>query len=419
MAPEVIRESHYDGRADVWSLGITAIEMAEGAPPHANLNPLRAIFVIPTKPAPTLADPDNWSPEMLDFVRVCCQKDPNQRHDSASLSSHPFVKQEVIALRNLHEGKVGTFHLDNESNDLHKKYAKLSAEREPGLVPLRRFMNRMQKKLQVVMKLRDNKEIIQEREQSAAHQHESNQNHYRTPQVAGMVVTDLTGGSEDFKGVVDKTVAAGAMRHVNDGDRGEASFDGTPPLHNGGTHSSLENGVSACHDGYIPPQLDLDPELQQDKLFQKKLEQVNKTFQTRLRALRAAHELALEKLVASAKLSSTNNLPMDVSSLMATAAQQNSADKESRQVIRENKGDEFLEEVVQGIAMEPPLIRHTSAPQKRNPSTSRPPKTHKRLSSSPPSTMAVLPESPTSSSEGHMRSKSAEVLRAKPHKAIV
>jgi serine/threonine protein kinase len=103
MAPEVIRESHYDGRADVWSLGITVIEMAEGAPPHSNLNPLRAIFVIPNKPAPTLADPDNWSPEMLDFVRCCCQKDPNQRHDSALLSSHPFVKQEVIALRALHE----------------------------------------------------------------------------------------------------------------------------------------------------------------------------------------------------------------------------------------------------------------------------------------------------------------------------
>jgi len=77
MAPEVIRESHYDGRADVWSLGITVIELAEGAPPHANLHPLRAIFVIPTKPAPTLADPDNWSPEMLDFVRCFAKKIPH------------------------------------------------------------------------------------------------------------------------------------------------------------------------------------------------------------------------------------------------------------------------------------------------------------------------------------------------------
>jgi serine/threonine kinase 3 len=73
-----IRESHDDGRADVWSFGITEIKMAEGAPPHSNLNPLRAIYAIPNKPAPTLADPDNWSHEMLDFVKYCCQKDPNQ-----------------------------------------------------------------------------------------------------------------------------------------------------------------------------------------------------------------------------------------------------------------------------------------------------------------------------------------------------
>ena len=85
LAPEVIRKSHYDGQADVWSLGITAMEMAEGAPPHSNLNPLRAIFVIPNKPAPTLADPDNWSPETLDFVKRirindaalnCCRHTP-------------------------------------------------------------------------------------------------------------------------------------------------------------------------------------------------------------------------------------------------------------------------------------------------------------------------------------------------------
>ena len=147
MAPEVIRESHYDGRADVWSLGITAIEMAEGAPPHANLHPLRAIFVIPTKPAPTLADPDNWSPEMLDFVRCCCQKDPNQRHDSALLSSHPFVKQEVIALRAMHRGAASTANADARA-----KYRKMAdaAKRKPGLLALRRVIEKLRPRLDAV-----------------------------------------------------------------------------------------------------------------------------------------------------------------------------------------------------------------------------------------------------------------------------
>jgi serine/threonine kinase 3 len=71
MAPEVIQESHYDGRADAWSLGIAMIEVAEGAPPHSNLNSLQTISIIHNKPAPTLADPDSWSPEMLHFDSIC------------------------------------------------------------------------------------------------------------------------------------------------------------------------------------------------------------------------------------------------------------------------------------------------------------------------------------------------------------
>ncbi|GMH67657.1 hypothetical protein TL16_g04737, partial [Triparma laevis f. inornata] len=91
MAPEVIKETSYDGKADVWSLGISCIEMAESAPPHANLHPLRAIFIIPQKPPPTLADPDQWSPAMLDFVRICLHKNPSQRPDSSMISSHQFI----------------------------------------------------------------------------------------------------------------------------------------------------------------------------------------------------------------------------------------------------------------------------------------------------------------------------------------
>mmetsp|Transcript_11467 Transcript_11467/g.33808 ORF Transcript_11467/g.33808 Transcript_11467/m.33808 type:complete len:782 (-) Transcript_11467:282-2627(-) len=158
MAPEVIKESHYDGRADVWSLGITTIEMAEGAPPHANLNPLRAIFLIPSKPAPTLADPDAWSPEMLDFIRCCCKKDPSQRHDSALLASHPFVKKEVHELRALHSQGTSTRNNANSnsrgSNHGYRRMAE-TTRRPPGLPALRRYITRMRRGLDQVRSQRD------------------------------------------------------------------------------------------------------------------------------------------------------------------------------------------------------------------------------------------------------------------------
>jgi len=99
MAPEVIRESQHDGRADVWSLGITILELAEGGPPHAHLHPLRAIFIIPQKPAPTLSDPDAWGVDLLDFTRAALMKDPEGRPDSSMLATHAFVRREVAALR--------------------------------------------------------------------------------------------------------------------------------------------------------------------------------------------------------------------------------------------------------------------------------------------------------------------------------
>lgn len=95
MPPEVIKEAYYDGKADVWSLGITTIEMAEGTPPHSSLDPLSATLAIPSKPAPTLVDPDNWGPEMVEFIDWCCKMDPTKRSDLKSLTSHRFIQQEV------------------------------------------------------------------------------------------------------------------------------------------------------------------------------------------------------------------------------------------------------------------------------------------------------------------------------------
>lgn len=102
MAPEHVRECQYDGKADIWSLGCAVIEMAQGAPPRADLHPLRAIFLIPTKDPPKLSDPQMWSSDMDDFVTSCCQKDPNQRPDAASLSAHPFIKRDVEILKAMH-----------------------------------------------------------------------------------------------------------------------------------------------------------------------------------------------------------------------------------------------------------------------------------------------------------------------------
>jgi len=91
MAPEVIQEVGYDCMADIWSLGITALEMAEGKPPYADIHPMRAIFMIPTKQAPSFRNPDIWSETFKDFLRKCLQKSPEDRQNGTQLLKHPFI----------------------------------------------------------------------------------------------------------------------------------------------------------------------------------------------------------------------------------------------------------------------------------------------------------------------------------------
>ncbi|XP_030830134.1 serine/threonine-protein kinase 3 isoform X2 [Strongylocentrotus purpuratus] len=92
MAPEVIQEIGYDCKADIWSLGITALEMAEGKPPYAEIHPMRAIFMIPTKPPPTFRDPEKWSQDFIDFTSKCLIKSPEDRATATDLLQHPFVR---------------------------------------------------------------------------------------------------------------------------------------------------------------------------------------------------------------------------------------------------------------------------------------------------------------------------------------
>ncbi|XP_028303818.1 serine/threonine-protein kinase 4-like [Gouania willdenowi] len=92
MAPEVIQEIGYNCVADVWSLGITALEMAEGKPPYADIHPMRAIFMIPTNPPPTFRNPELWSEAFIDFISQCLVKNPENRATATQLLQHPFIK---------------------------------------------------------------------------------------------------------------------------------------------------------------------------------------------------------------------------------------------------------------------------------------------------------------------------------------
>uniref|UniRef100_A0A3P9LGA7 non-specific serine/threonine protein kinase n=1 Tax=Oryzias latipes TaxID=8090 RepID=A0A3P9LGA7_ORYLA len=97
MAPEVIAcdenpAATYDFKSDVWSLGITAIEMAEGAPPLCDMHPMRALFLIPRNPAPRLKS-KKWSRKLQSFIEFCLVKNPGQRPNTEELSKHAFIRE--------------------------------------------------------------------------------------------------------------------------------------------------------------------------------------------------------------------------------------------------------------------------------------------------------------------------------------
>ncbi|KAM9774984.1 myosin-IIIa isoform 1-T1 [Syngnathus typhle] len=100
MAPEVIAceqqpDSTYDARCDVWSLGITAIELGDGDPPLSELHPMRALFKIPRNPPPSLHQPESWSADFNDFISKCLIKDFELRPNVDDLLRHIFVRQTV------------------------------------------------------------------------------------------------------------------------------------------------------------------------------------------------------------------------------------------------------------------------------------------------------------------------------------
>jgi serine/threonine kinase 3 len=140
MAPEVIRKTGYNHKADIWSLGITAIEMIDGKPPHTDIRSMDDLVKILERPPGTLAvrtrlllvfllcctsdarsvqKPHLYSAEFNDFIARCLTKDAEQRPSAMDLADHPFVLKgaqagpdalkdlisECLALRKAKQGK--------------------------------------------------------------------------------------------------------------------------------------------------------------------------------------------------------------------------------------------------------------------------------------------------------------------------
>ncbi|XP_054654041.1 STE20-like serine/threonine-protein kinase isoform X2 [Dunckerocampus dactyliophorus] len=96
MAPEVVmcetsKDRPYDYKADIWSLGVTLIELAQIEPPNHEMNPMRVLLKIAKSEPPTLMHPSRWTPEFSDFLRKALDKNVDNRWGPLQLLQHPFV----------------------------------------------------------------------------------------------------------------------------------------------------------------------------------------------------------------------------------------------------------------------------------------------------------------------------------------
>uniref|UniRef100_A0A8C6NHW1 non-specific serine/threonine protein kinase n=1 Tax=Nothobranchius furzeri TaxID=105023 RepID=A0A8C6NHW1_NOTFU len=160
MAPEVVmcetsKDRPYDYKADIWSLGVTLIELAQVEPPNHEMNPMRVLLKIAKADPPTLMQPSRWSPEFTDFLKRCLDKNVDNRWGAARLLQVPFI---LVPLRELiAEAKAEV----TEEIEEHKEEEE-EEEAEAHLVSQPALHEEQYKHLKVTLTLPDGDEVLKD-----------------------------------------------------------------------------------------------------------------------------------------------------------------------------------------------------------------------------------------------------------------
>jgi serine/threonine protein kinase len=129
---ELIKGAIFDARADVWSIGISLIELCEGIVPNARLHKRHVLSAITDGPSPTLKCPANWSAELSDFLTSCLQKEFSQRSTTAELLNHRWIASTVSGFRKNSGPVLGKLFSEvmTKKEELHQESLRLKEEEE-------------------------------------------------------------------------------------------------------------------------------------------------------------------------------------------------------------------------------------------------------------------------------------------------